>query len=60
MTALDMVTLIESCESVKKSLTELVPIEILVIDTIANPLSILMNKGQLQGHLLSRSLSSYC
>lgn len=54
MTALDMVTLIESCESVRRSLEELVPIDILVIDTIANPLSILMNKGQLQGNLHHR------
>ena len=50
VTALDMVSLVDSCESIKKSLTELVPIEMLVIDTIANPLSLLMNKGQLQGH----------
>jgi len=50
VTALDMVSLVDSCESIKKSLTELVPIEMLVVDTIANPLSLLMNKGQLQGH----------
>src|SRR5438046_6385918 len=49
MTALDMVSLVEACDTIKKSLSELVPIELLVIDTIANPISLLMNKGQLQG-----------
>jgi hypothetical protein len=49
MTAFDIVSLIEACEIVKKSLSELIPIELLVIDTIADPISLLMNKGQLQG-----------
>jgi RecA/RadA recombinase len=49
MTAFDMIGLIEACETIKQSLSRFVPIEILVIDTIANPLSLLMNKGQLQG-----------
>jgi len=53
MTALDMFSLIDACESVKKSLMNRVPIEILVIDTIANPLSLLMNKGQIQGETQS-------
>jgi len=49
MTAFDMITLIEACESIKHSLSQSVPIELIVIDTIANPISLLMNKGQLQG-----------
>ena len=49
MRAFDMVNLIEACEKIKESLSQLVPIELLVIDTIANPISLLMNKGQLQG-----------
>ena len=51
VTALDMITLIEACETIKQSLSELVPIQLLVIDTIANPISLLMNKGQLQGRM---------
>jgi RecA/RadA recombinase len=54
MRAFDMVTLIEACESIKASLSHLVPIELLVIDTIANPISLLMNKGQLQGTPISQ------
>jgi RecA/RadA recombinase len=50
MRAFDMVSLIEACEKIKESLSQLVPIELLVIDTIANPISLLMNKGQLQGY----------
>lgn len=49
MTAFDIVSLIDACETVKKSLSDLIPIELLVIDTIAHPISLLMNKGQLQG-----------
>ena len=49
MTALDMVSLVEACETIKESVTQRVPIELLVIDTISNPISLLMNKGQLQG-----------
>jgi hypothetical protein len=51
MTALDMIGLIEACEAVKQSLSQLVPIELLVIDTIASPILLLMNKGQLQGYV---------
>jgi hypothetical protein len=53
MRAFDMVSLIEACEKIKESLSQLVPIELLVIDTIANPISLVMNKGQLQGYLLN-------
>ena len=49
MKAFDMVSLIETCEKIKLSLEEGIKISILVIDTIANPISLLMNKGQLQG-----------
>ena len=49
ITAFDMVNLFEACETVKQYLNQLVPIEILIIDTIANPMSALMNKGQPQG-----------
>ena len=44
-----MVSLIEACENIKQALSEL-PIELLVIDTISNPISLLMNKGQMQGN----------
>ena len=50
MTAFDMISLIETCEKIKATLEERnKSIRILVIDTIANPISLLMNKGQLQG-----------
>jgi hypothetical protein len=51
MRAFDMVSVIEACEKIKLSLSQLVPIELLVIDTIANPISLLMNKGRLQGYM---------
>ena len=44
-----MVELIESCEKVKESLSQRIPIELLVIDTVTNPLSLVMNKGQWEG-----------
>jgi len=49
MTALNMVSLVEACEQIKQSLSQMVPIELLVIDTISSPVSLVMNKGQLQG-----------
>ena len=55
MTALNMVTLVEACEQVKQSLSQKVPIELLVIDTISSPISLVMNKGQLQGTLLPQN-----
>jgi hypothetical protein len=57
MPAFDMISLIEACENIKQSLSQLVPIELLVIDTIANPLSLLMNKGQLQGTMPASKLT---
>ena len=57
MTAFDMISLIEACNRIKRSLSENAPIELLVIDTIANPLSILMNKGQLQGIISTAKLT---
>ena len=54
MRALDMVSLIEACENIKQALSKLFPIELLVIDTISNPISLLMNKGQLQGNIPTR------
>jgi len=49
MHAFDMVTLVEACESIQRSLSERVPIELVVIDTVANPISLLMNRGQIEG-----------
>ena len=49
MRALDMITLIEACESIKRSLADSLPIELLIIDTIANPISLVMSKGQVHG-----------
>lgn len=49
--AFDMVSVIEACEKIKSHLSQLVPIELLVIDNIANPISLLMNKGRLQGYI---------
>ena len=49
MTAFDMISLVEVSDTIKKSLLQGAPIELLVIDTIANPISLIMNKGQLQG-----------
>jgi hypothetical protein len=60
MTAFDMISLIETCEKIKSSLAEgNTSISVLVIDTIANPISLLMNKGQLQGTPLSTLLAPY-
>ena len=57
MTALNMVTLVEACEQIKQSLSQMVPIELLVIDTISSPVSLVMNKGQLHGHALMQSFT---
>ena len=57
MTALDMVTLIEACQTIGRSLSRLIPIELLIIDTIANPISLVINKGQLQGFTASSQLT---
>jgi hypothetical protein len=56
MKAFDMVSLTETCEKIKESLEGGKEISMVIMDTIANPISLLMNKGQLQG--LSRSLSN--
>jgi RecA/RadA recombinase len=49
MRTLDIVTLIEACENVKQSLADSLPIELLIIDTIANPISLIMSKGHVHG-----------
>jgi RecA/RadA recombinase len=49
MTAFSMADLLDACEKIKNSISEGSPIQFIVIDTITNPLSLELNKGQLQG-----------
>jgi hypothetical protein len=49
VTVFDIFSLIDACKALETSLSNRAPIRFLVIDTMASPISLLMNKGQLQG-----------